>query len=118
MPRLRTLRPKLLQRPATQTHNWKSDEVRGSPAERGYDYAWRKVREVVLRAANELCQCPDCQGGVKQLRAANQVHHKVGRTEALRMGWTREQIDALSNLMAINSECHEKITGGQHSGGY
>ena len=92
--------------------------MRGTPAERGYDYAWRKIRLVVLVAAHGLCQCQDCQGGLKRLMPANQVHHKVGRTEALRMGWTREQIDALSNLMAINSECHEKITGGQHSGCY
>jgi hypothetical protein len=52
-------------------------------------------------------------GGDKRLRVADQVHHIVGKTEARGMGWTDEQIDAPSNLMAINRVCHASITGKQ-----
>ena len=120
MARLTTLKPRLLQRGAAPTHNWQPDDRRGSRHERGYGYAWEKLRLRVLAQAHGLCHCPDCMGGDKRLRVADQVHHIVSKAEARVMGWTDEQIDDLSNLMAINTQCHAAITarqgGGKHSG--
>lgn len=112
--RVTCLKPRLLQSAApTATHKWQPDDKRGDRHARGYGYAWDKLRLRVLAAANGLCQCPDCMGGDKRLRVADQVHHIVGKTEARGMGWTDEQIDAPSNLMAINRVCHASITGKQ-----
>lgn len=112
--RLKCLKPRLLvTAPVTKTHNWASDEQRGDRHARGYGYAWEKLRLLVLAAANGLCQCPNCQGGDKRLRVADQVHHIVGKAEGRAMGWADEQIDDPRNLMAINRECHDSITGRQ-----
>ena len=81
-----------------------------SSTERGYGSQWRKLRLIVLRRDNGLCQCPECMGGVKRVTQAHEVDHIVSKARAERMGWTQGQIDALSNLRAVNRECHKRIT--------
>ncbi len=105
---LRCLRPRLL--PATG-QGW-AKEGRGSRHERGLGTVWDKLRLVILRRDNGLCQCDQCKGGEigGKLTPASEVHHIVGRAKARRMGWTQEQIDDPSNLAAINRECHKRAT--------
>lgn len=43
-------------------------------------------------------------------RPAGEVNHKVPKAEARRLGWSEEQIDHPSNLEAVNSNCHKRIT--------
>lgn len=81
---------------------------------RGYGTRWDKLRLVILRRDNYLCQCPDCLGGEKQVTAASEVDHVVPKAEGKRLGWTEEQIDAESNLRAVNSDCHKRLTALQN----
>ena len=61
----------------------------GKPAERGYDHAWRKVKDGLL-AANPTCACG---------RPTRMVHHIV----ALKDGG--ERLDP-ANLEPLCWECH------------
>lgn len=73
---------------------------------RGYGTSWDKLRLVILRRDNYLCQCPDCLGGEKRIRPATEVDHIKPKAE----GGT----DAESNLRAVNSECHKRLTALQN----
>ncbi len=73
--------------------------------ERGYDRAWEIRREEVLRRDFGLCQCSECMGRCK---VATHVHHIVSKAEAKRLGWSREQTDAMSNLTSRAKECHDR----------
>jgi 5-methylcytosine-specific restriction protein A len=79
------------------------DKRRGSPAQRGYDAAWRRVRGAYL-AAHPLCECDDCQAGAKRITPAEVVDH-IDTIEArpdLRLSW--------SNLRAMSKRCHDRRT--------
>ena len=78
--------------------NWSTE----SRHRRGYGSAWDRLRLVVLKRDNGLCQCNKCQGGKIRLTQANEVHHIVPKAK----GGT----DDLHNLQAINSECHKRET--------
>lgn len=69
------------------------DAVRGTPAERGYDLTWRKVRDAYLRAHREceLCGAP-----------ANEVDHIM----PIRRGGTHDA----ENLQALCHACHSRKT--------
>lgn len=73
---------------------------RASSAKRGYDAAWQRLREQVLRASP---LCVDCltQG---RYEAAKEVHHvrKISRAPERRL-------DA-GNLMSLCSACHARRT--------
>lgn len=84
-----------------------------SPTSRGYGPAWVKLRLAVLRRDCGLCQCDLCQGGKLRLTQANEAHHIVSKADAKRKGWTQAQTDDLSNLAAINSECHKRETAAE-----
>ena len=85
--------------------NW-SNESRHA---RGYGTAWDKLRKLVLRRDYGLCQCDNCKGpGV--LTPATEVHHVVSKAAAARLSWTEEQINSMDNLIAINTECHKRLT--------
>ena len=81
--------------------------------ERGYGYEWDKIRLLILERDAGNCQCPECLGGAKRIRKAREVHHIVSKAEAKRRGWTEEQIDAPSNLQAVNVECHKRMTAAE-----
>lgn len=70
--------------------------------ERGYGAAWQRLRLIILRRDGYLCQCPECRGGAKRLTAATEVDHIKPKAD----GGT----DDPSNLRAVNSECHTRIT--------
>ena len=78
--------------------NWSTE----SRHKRGYGSAWDKIRVIVLKRDNGLCQCAECQGGKVRLTLANEVHHIIPKAK----GGT----DDLSNLQAINKECHMRET--------
>ena len=111
--KLTCLRPRLLAKTAQPISGWVSDEQRGNRHERGYGYAWEKLRLTILQRDHGLCQCPECLGGQLRLTLANSVHHIVGKAEARSRGWTPEQIDHPSNLQAVSQRCHERITAAQ-----
>jgi len=69
---------------------------------RGYGSAWDKIRLIVLKRDNGLCQCSKCQGGKIRVTPATEVDHIIPKAK----GGT----DALDNLQAINKECHKKKT--------
>lgn len=78
--------------------NWSTE----SRHNRDYGAAWDKIRVIVLKRDNGLCQCDECQGGKIRLTLANEVHHIIPKAK----GGT----DDLSNLQAINKECHKRET--------
>ena len=69
---------------------------------RGYGSAWDKIRLIVLKRDNGLCQCSKCQGGKIRVTPATEVDHIIPKAK----GGT----DDMSNLQAINKECHKKKT--------
>lgn len=77
---------------------------------RGYGAEWDKIRQRILARDKGLCQCDDCKGGQIRIRPATEVDHIVSKAKAKRLRWTQEQIDADSNLQAINHDCHLKKT--------
>jgi 5-methylcytosine-specific restriction protein A len=71
--------------------------------ERGYDYAWVKVRNEVMKRDHGLCQ-PCNRAGRTTL--AHAVDHIVSKARAAAMSWTRAQTDHPSNLEATCEPCH------------
>ncbi len=70
---------------------------------------WRRLRERILARDKYLCQCPDCLGGIKRLRVADEVDHIIPVSDP-------RSTDHPSNLRAVNRECHKKITTIQNEG--
>ena len=75
---------------------------------RGYGSGWDKLRVIVLRRDNGLCQCTACQGGKIRVTPATEVDHIIPKSK----GGT----DHLDNLQAINSECHKLKTTKENGG--
>ena len=69
---------------------------------RGYGSKWDKIRREVLKRDKGLCRCDQCKGGDIRLLPATEVHHIISKAK----GGT----DDLSNLQAINKECHKRET--------
>lgn len=74
---------------------------------RGYGAAWDRIRKVVLARDGGLCQCKHCKASGNP-EVAHEVDHITPKVRARAMGWTLEQMDALTNLQAINRECHKR----------
>lgn len=70
---------------------------------------WRRTREEVLKRDNYLCQCEDCKR-LGRVRPAHEVDHVV----PLAQGGT----DSLSNLAAINHDCHRVKTLRESAAGH
>ena len=81
-----------------KTSNWSTE----SRHKRGYGNNWDKLRVIVLKRDNGICQCNECQGGKVRLKLATEVHHIRPKSK----GGT----DDLDNLQAINKECHMRET--------
>lgn len=62
---------------------------------------WRRLRDQVMQRDNYLCQCDECKR-LKRVRPADEVDHRI----PLSQGGT----DSLSNLSAINRDCHRAKT--------
>ena len=85
---------------------------RQTTSARGYGYQWQRLRLEILDAAKHLCRCEECLR-LKRIRVATEVNHIVPRAEALRRGWTEDEINAPSNLEAVSHACHVRITAEQ-----
>lgn len=68
------------------------DASRGSSASRGYDAAWRGLRDLKLRA-NPMCEAKGCN------HVASLVHHKD----------KNPRNNSQDNLMSVCTPCHERI---------
>lgn len=86
----------------TKYHNGKDRH------ERGYGTKWTKLREQVLRRDRYLCQCEECKR-YKFIKPATEVDHITAKAH----GGT----DELSNLQAINKECHKRKTARERLNG-
>lgn len=86
----------------TRQQRQQQDSIRGTSAERGYDYAWRQLRSRFLQA-NPLCQCDECTSA-KRCLPATVVDHRIPIEERpdLRLEW--------SNLRAMAKACHDAHT--------
>lgn len=80
-------------------------QQRASRHARGYGTEWDKTRLVVLARDFYICQCPLCKGGELRVRPAKDVDHIIPKAQ----GGT----DDLSNLRAVNHECHKRISAEQ-----
>lgn len=97
MTRLKCLRPPLLgPSPAT---GWKPDKVRGTRQERGYGREWERLREIILRRDDRLCQ-PCLKAG--RVSPGTEVDHVQPKSQ----GGT----DHPFNLRAICAKCHREKT--------
>lgn len=78
----------------------KYDQDRGNSAERGYDAAWRKVRELKL-SQDPLCQM--CLDEDNHIKSATMVHHikPIETHPELRLD--------MDNLMSLCNRHHEEI---------
>jgi 5-methylcytosine-specific restriction protein A len=82
------------------------DRWRGSPASRGYDADWRRVRLEALERDKHLCQ--DCLER-EVLTLATEVHHKIPIEIAPEL---RLELD---NLRSLCKPCHSAITATRDS---
>lgn len=71
--------------------------------ERGYGYAWTKLRAQIMERDKGLCQVSLKKGLIVR---ATEVDHIVSKAEARRLGWTQAQMDHPSNLQAISKQEH------------
>jgi 5-methylcytosine-specific restriction protein A len=72
-----------------------------SSTARGYGARWQRLRLLVLARDFYLCQCPECAKRQVPL-PATEVDHIKPKAQ----GGTDEE----SNLRAVNSECHKRLT--------
>ena len=86
-----------------------NQRIQSSPASRGYDNQWRKIRAAFL-AANPLCagngngdHHPNCDG-----RATIPDHHPTTRAELVRVGMPDP--DAFHRLVPRSDPCHRQKT--------
>lgn len=86
---------------AGESIGWTRNRHRGNRHERGYGSDWVRLRVLILRRDNYLCQCSECQRTGRVL-PATEVDHRIPKAE----GGTDEP----HNLCAINVECHKRKT--------
>lgn len=99
---MKCLRPKL----SPATGGWKPDAVRGNRHQRGYDYAWEKLRERIMQRDTGLCQPCKRNGHVTM---ATQVDHITPKAQ----GGGNDD----ANLQAICDPCHRDKTSRESKGG-
>lgn len=104
-PRLKCLRPALgtlaspLAKARTGQQLWKPDSDRGTRHQRGYGWAWEKLRKVILERDSGLCQpCLKAE----RTTLATHVDHITPKSA----GGT----DDPPNLRAICRACHDEKT--------
>ena len=86
---------------ALRKSNWSKE----SRHKRGYGSGWDKIRLIVLKCDNGLCQCSKCQGGKIRVTPATEVDHIIPKAK----GGT----DRLDNLQSINKQCHKIKTAAE-----
>jgi 5-methylcytosine-specific restriction protein A len=91
--------PKLLTSPSWQ------DDRRGSRQSRGYGPTWDRLRLVILRRDNYLCQCRHCKAKGRILPATEVDHIKAKGLWRILYG-SLSGVDDHSNLQTIAHACH------------
>lgn len=76
---------------------------RGSANDRGYTASWQKAAKAFLRN-NPLCQCQDCQAGLKRLTPATVVDHRIPHKGNRDLFWD------VSNWQSMSKRCHDRKT--------
>lgn len=79
----------------------------GTTTERGYGYAWRKLRKQILERDQYLCQVALGEGRVE---SATEVDHVINKALWLDLHGTLAGVDDPSNLQAISSARHAEKT--------
>lgn len=88
---------------AEHATGWKrTQQLKGNTTQRGYGYAWQKIRSSILKRDAYLCQ-PCLKSG--RIQAAKDVDHIVNKESG--------GSDAESNLQAICSACHKEKTAAE-----
>lgn len=82
-----------------------ADQRRGTSTERGYGWAWSKLRDQVLARDCGLCQPCQRRGRVTLARAVDHIVNKA-------QGGT----DNPANLQAICDQCHKAKTAAEARG--
>lgn len=77
-----------------------------SARERGYGYAWQKLRKQILARDGYRCQCQDCRAPGAPIKPATHVDHIVSKADWLRQHGNLDRCDDPTNLRAINKDCH------------
>ena len=93
--------------------NW----PRSSRHSRGYGAEWDKTRKRILARDERRCRCAHCVADGRIL-PASEVDHIVPKAKALALGWTASQIEADTNLQAINADCHRRKTAEENGREY
>jgi len=78
---------------------WENGTPRGTNKDRGYGSAWVKLRKVILQRDRQLCQVCLSEG---KYTPAREVDHIVSKAKG--------GSDALGNLQAICTPCHQAKT--------
>lgn len=73
-----------------------TNKAKGNADERGYGYAWRRIRSIVMKRDNYLCKPCSLKGIATPATAVDHITNKAD-------GGT----DELSNLQAICDQCHD-----------
>jgi 5-methylcytosine-specific restriction protein A len=82
------------------------ERSRGTPAQRGYDSQWRRVREKALQRDGYICQGQCKEKG--RITPATTVHHVVAFEQGNRRDPRRLDIN---NLVSLCQPCHSRIDG-------
>lgn len=110
MTRLKCLRPTLAPAPV---NGWKPDTVRGNRHRRGYGREWEITRERILERDHGLCQPGQRMG---QVHMASQVDHRIPKSIAATLGWSKARTESDDNLQAICDACHLEKTAIESNG--
>jgi 5-methylcytosine-specific restriction protein A len=89
-------------------YNRSIDRYRGTSASRGYDYAWRKVRELALKRDNYLCVMCAKQGRAIPARDVDHIKPFKGKHDPLRLD--------LDNLQSLCQSHHSEKTARENGG--
>ena len=86
-----------------QAERQRQDRNRASASKRGYDRTWQKARKDFLNK-HPLCECPDCQAGVKRTVPATVVDHITAHRGDQSLFWD------MDNWQALAKQCHDRKT--------
>jgi len=104
--------PGYCDRHVKQSSGWVRSNGDKTSAQRGYGYEWQQRRERILQRDCGLCQIKGATCHV----IATEVDHITSKAQARALGWTKEQIEADSQLQAVCGPCHKAKTQAERVG--
>lgn len=105
-PVISTLRSGLATLSGSPAGAWRSGKT---SARRGYGYAWQKARAGFL-AKHPLCECQDCQAGIKRVTMATVVNHRIPHRGNMSSTDPDGFWNVAENWEAMSKACHDKRT--------